>query len=325
MLNTRNFRFLSLVGLLTVGLLFTHCAKDEEEISTGQGSLRFEITDAPIDDAEIQGAFVTVTDIKVDGKSFSGFQGKQTIDLMAYQKGAVKTLGEGSIDVGAYNNITLVVDPTQDADGNQPGCYILTADNKKHALSLSGNSSTEITFSSNDLMVEENATREVLIDFDLRKAVVRDDQNAETDYSFVTQTELNAALRAVNKGEAGRVEGACKSGLLYADKVVVYAYQEGTFDEKTETSGQGASQVQFQNAVTSTSVDANGDYELHFLEKGDYELYFAAYEDTDQDGAFEFQGSLQFDLTGSLILQPVSITSQAAVTLDVDVVGLLPF
>jgi hypothetical protein len=325
MLNTPNFRFFSLVGLLTAGLLFTQCAKEDDEMPAGQGTLRFEITDAPIDDAGIQGAFVTVTDIKVDGQSFAGFQGKQTIDLMAYQNGAVKALGDGSLDAGAYNNITLVIDRQQDADGNQPGCYVLTADNKKHALSLSGNTGNEITFGSGNLTVEENQTSEVLIDFNLRKAITRDDQNAETDYSFVTQAELNAALRAVNKAEAGRVEGKVNSAFQYADKVVVYAYEEGTFDDKTETSGQGASQIRFKNAVTSATVAANGDYELHFLEAGDYELYFAAYEDTDQDGAFEFQGSLQFDLAGSLMLQPVSITSQAAVTLDVDVLGLLPF
>lgn len=324
MLNTPNFRFLSLVGLLTVGLLFAQCAK-EEDVPDGQGSVRFEITDAPIDDAEIQGAFVTVTDIKVDGQSFPGFQGKQTIDLMAYQNGNVKALGDGALELGSYANITLVLDHAQDADGNQPGCYVLTADNTKHALNLAGNVANEITFSSNNLTVEKNQTSEVVIDFNLRKAITRDDKFAESDYAFVTQTELNAAMRAIAKKEAGTVKGLCSNGFQYADKIVVYAYKQGTFDEPTEINGQGASQIQFKNAVASATTDASGNYEIHFLEAGDYELYFAAYEDADQDGAFELKGGLQFGLTGALKLKPVTINNQTTATLNVDVVGLLPF
>jgi hypothetical protein len=69
---------------LIAGLFLTlnACLKDPETGVTGatKGDARIEITDAPTDDPNVKAVFVTVADIKVDGKSWAGFDGKVTID-----------------------------------------------------------------------------------------------------------------------------------------------------------------------------------------------------------------------------------------------------
>jgi len=70
--------------------LFTACSENSNE-PMGQGEVQFEITDAPIDDANVKSVIVTVADVKVDGQSLSGFT-KQTIDLMHTLKATQKCL-----------------------------------------------------------------------------------------------------------------------------------------------------------------------------------------------------------------------------------------
>lgn len=324
-MNIRIKSIFTFVVLLVASLFFTQCAKDDDIVlKDGNGALRLEITDGPIDDASIKGAFVTVTEIKVDGKSYEGFQGKQTIDLMAYQKGAVALLGTGELEAGTYANITLVLDYSKDAAGNAPGCYVLTEDNKKHDLSLNGSSVNEVTFDAGSIEIEKENQTDLVLDFDLRKAIKEDMSGGESKYAFVTSTELNAAVRAIKKGSTGIVKGSASSSTNFADQVVVYAYKKGTYDANVEMKGQGTSMVEFANAVTSAKVDASGNFELHFLEEGDYELHFAAYDDTNSDGSFELKGSLMLNILAGLDLNAISVGANATVTLDISVTGVLP-
>jgi len=312
------------VLFIFVAALFVQCTKEESPDKV-QGTLEVEITDAPIDDAEVSGAFVTVTEIKLDGKTFEGFSGKQTIDLMAYQNGNVKTLGLGEVEVGNYSTITLVLDHANDENGDSPGCYVATTDGKKHDLSTGSAASQEIILSNTALSISENSTSTLLIDFDLRKTITQDDSGNDSDYSFVTTAELEAGLRQVEKEQAGTIEGQCDNSALHAEKVIVYAYQKGTYNKEQEINGQGSSQVQFKNAISSTSVQADGSYSLHFLEEGEYEVVFVGYKDAGNDGRFEVAGALNVDITGSLNLNEVSVGAQSTTTLNVLATGILPF
>src|SRR5690349_10090625 len=115
-------------------LFFTACDKDNNP-SDDKGRLNVEITDGPIEDPNIKAVFVTVSEVKIDGETFEGFNGKKTINLLAYQQGNVAALGIGDIDAGTYNSVTLVIDAQTDDAGNSPGAYVQTTDNVKHALS----------------------------------------------------------------------------------------------------------------------------------------------------------------------------------------------
>ena len=310
-------------GLIFLTLLcFTilSCQKDDDDGDQFTGNVNLEITDGPSDDANVKGVFVTVADVKIDGKSWEGFAGKTTFDLAAYHDGQVKSLGNGDLETGSYSNITLVLDNERDANGNSPGCYVLTTGDEKK--SLSSDQTTEITVSKN-FQSQSDRTNNLVVDFDLRKAIIYENSTME-DYRFVTQSELQNSVRVVQKGESGTVKGKCTDAVTSSDKIVVYAYQKGSFNRTVEMQGQGASEIYFKNAVASDAVDENRNYRISFLESGDYELHFVSYKDTNNDGSLEITGSLLINLIGGANLNTVSITSGATLTLDVDVTGLLP-
>lgn len=310
---------------------FTQC---EEGIftpvnpTTKSGQATFEMTDAPIDDASVEGVFVTVTAIKVDGKMYDGFSGKQTINLLNYQEGNTKMLGTGELDAQTYSEITLVLDYETDAAGNAPGCYVATIDGMKHDLAAQGQATGEIIIQKS-YEVKENAESKFVLDFDVRKAIAYENNaSTMTDFTFVTQAELNSAIRFINKEETGEVKGEVQENVLVnAEKIIVFAYKKGTYNEDTEVQGQGESSVTFKNAVTSAVVKENGEYKLAFLEEGDYELHFIAFEDQDNDGQMEAKGELTLNLLTSLGLNLNSITvnANATVSLNVMITGLINF
>jgi len=300
---------------LALLLLFTQCDKDD----SNNDNVRLEITDAPIDDANIQGVFVTVANVKIDGESMTGFSGRQTIDLLAYQQGDVKSLGTGKLAAGAHSNVALVLDYDADASGNNPGCYVLTTDGVKHALKSSANTTSEVTTTAN-FETTENDRTDLVLDFDVRKAIAYSNSGGASQYQFNGNTELNAAVRVVNKAETGTVSGTCTDALSTSEKFVVYAYKKGSFNASVEKQGP----VQFKNAVTSATVDSQGNYTLAFLEEGTYELYFIGYEDADSDGKFELEGALLLNIAGALDLNNISVSAKTTLDLDVVVTGILP-
>ena len=318
--------FLTVALLLGASLFLTNCKKDDNS-SNLTGTAQFEVTDGPVDDANVKGTFVTVTAIKVDGQAISGFS-KQTIDLMAYQQGNTKLLGSAKLEAGSYNQVTLVLDYLADEDGNSPGCYVLGTDNVKHNLQASSSATNELTISNGNFEVTENGTTSVVLDFDLRKAVRYEDApQAGDQYDFVSEAELRTAIRFVAKANTGKVTGTCADNLGFGgDKIVVYAYEKGSFDKETEMQAQGESQLLFKNAVTSSAVNGQGEYTLAFLEEGDYELHFIGYEDKDNDGQLEAKGELRVSLLTNLGLDlaNLGLDANANVSIAVQVIGIIP-
>lgn len=317
-MNTKFFKLLIVPAFL---LFFTACQKDEDTSgSEVQGNARIEITDAPIDDASVEGAFVTITEVKLDGKSVEGFN-RTTIDLMAYQNGDTKLLSDAGVEAKSYSEVTLVLDFEEDAQGNSPGCYVMDNEGKKQKLESSSN---EVR-SRGSFQIVADQTTNLVLDFDLRKSVTRADNGADDQYDFVTAAELQSAVRLVQKDESGMVEGTCEDNVSDSDKIVVYAYKKGTYNVDTETEGQGSSDIEFAQAVTSAEVNASGNFELHFLEEGDYELEFISYKDEDNDGQMEIQGSLEFSLLAGIDLNTVSVNANSSVSLNLLVTGILIF
>ena len=310
---------LQFVALISLVIFSSSCKNDVPE---GSGEWQMKVTDAPIDDTEVEGVFVTVAAVKVDGKEIADFEGKQTINLLAYQNGQTKTIGTTNLEANSYSEITLVLDYESDVDGNAPGCYVKTADGAKHDLSTSTQSTGEITIRG-AFEIAEQARTKTVVDFDLRKAVKYDQSSgSEKNWSFVSDTELDVALRFTDEDAAGSIEGSY-SGNVESEKVIVFAYKKGEFNKSTETSGSSSSNLQFQNAVTSAVV-INNNYTLSFLEEGEYELCFASYEDDDQDGEFEFEGFLQSSLMlGGVVTTDVTVEASLKATINLDIVGLI--
>lgn len=298
-------------------LLAFSCSDDNgnENVEMESYQTTFKITDAPIDNANVEAVFVTVSDIKVDGTSLEGFN-KTTFDLAALVNGQTKTLGNLQMEAGSYADIELVLDYDTDANGNSPGCYVEMIDGEKDKIeAASGNIDVSDTFE-----VFASNSNEIIIDFDLRKTIKEEQGALETDFNFVTLSELTAGIRAVNKETTGEIAGTVSDSQNTSDKIVVYAYEKGTYNAEVETQGQGESNVRFANAITSAEAGGiNNSYSLNFLAEGEYELIFVSY--TEDGGEFYFNSQLEVESTTGLNLAAIEVTSALQLSANVTVTG----
>lgn len=310
-----------MTSIILFSLLFVQCSEDDDTEGIKQkSSLAVKLTDAPSDDADVQGTFVTVSEVKIDGEPVEGFS-KQTIEISAYQKGDAKLLLNEDIEAKSYQSLSLVLDYETDESGNTPGCYVLTNDNKKHDLAAESQSMSEFTFSG-DFEIEPQSQNTWVIDFDLRKAVAReDDSSTETEYTFVTTAKMQQALRIVKEDNTGEIQGNITSSINTGDDLYVYAYKKGDFDAAVET--QPDENVRFAHAVTSAKVQEDGSYTLAFLQEGDYEIYIAAYEQKNA-GESEFRTLLDASSQISkLMLDNISVSSETSVEINILITGIL--
>ncbi|NYJ28681.1 DUF4382 domain-containing protein [Allomuricauda sp. ARW1Y1] len=300
----------------TVIMMFSCSEDNATENPEGETyNATYKITDAPVDHAEIEAVFVTVSDVRVDGTSLEGFT-KTTFDLSALVNGQTKTLGDLQMEAGSYSTIELVLDYEADVDGNAPGCYVEMADGTKDKIE-SASQTINVTDS---FEVFATNTNEIIIDFDLRKTLKEEEGTLESDFNFVSTSELSAGLRTVNKETTGEIKGTVNDTQDTSDKIVVYAYEKGTYNAEVETQGQGESNIRFANAVTSAEVGGiNNSYSLNFLATGEYELIFVSY--TKDGNQFYFNSTLEVESTTGLDLGALEVTSAIQLSANVTVIG----
>ncbi|GAB5522379.1 MAG: hypothetical protein Roseis2KO_02510 [Roseivirga sp.] len=310
--------------MAALALTFSACSDDEGVEGSGEASV--EITDAPIDNAEVQGVFVTITDVKINGQSASSFNGKTTVDLLALQNGRTELLAKEELNAGTYNNITFTLDLATDASGNAPGSYVMTSSGKQ-ALEMDGQTEVDLT-ASGSYSILANASSALVVDFDLRKMIKSETSSGSDKYSFVTRGEAQSSLRLVEKRASGTVSGQVDmSSFDDADKVIVYAYKRGEFNRDAETSGQGSSNIKFANAISSTAVvegALSNSFELNFLESGEYDLVFAAYSENTLTGELELEGFLETNagIEGQ-IANTIAVEANAEVNISFSIRALI--
>jgi len=300
-------------------LIALSCSNDDNvqsDMSAETYNTTFKMTDAPIDNADVEGVFVTIADVKVDGQSLEGFS-KTTLELSALVNGQTETLGNLDLQAGTYSSLELILDYESDQTGSTPGCYVALADGTKDKIE---SSSSTITI--NDAFeVFASNTNEVIIDFDLRKTIREEESALSSNFDFVTVSEISAGIRTVNEETTGKISGNVNDSENTSDRIVVYAYEKGTFNAEAETTGQGESNIQFANAVTSSAVAGiNNSYSLNFLKEGEYELIFVSYTQG-ENANLEFNALLEAESSTGLNLGAISVTSAIQLDANVTIVG----
>lgn len=309
--------FFSAILIGSLGFFQIACDNSTNDPDPSKGNLKIAITDAPIDNPDVKGAFVTVTEIKVDGKTFEGFKGPKTVNLLELQNGNSVSLGDGEFDAGNFTKITLVLDYEKDQSGTAPGCYIQKTDNTKQKIQLSGNTQNTIDLTTKEFIVSKGTSTDLVLDFDLRKAIKSETSGSQTTYSFVNYTELQSSIRVVERTSSGNISGKIENyNATTMGNVVVYVYKKGNFNQATETQGQGDSKVQFKNAITSAKVDASGNFKAAFLEQGDYEVHCASYKKP-TGGLFGLIALLNLESKNSIDLSSIAVKSNADVSLSI--------
>lgn len=311
--NSLSARLFALLLLVAV----TFGCEDDDPTTTAQGGFTLEMTDAPIDDADVSAVFVTVADVKVDGQSVSGFS-RTTVEISALQNGVTETLINADLEARAYNSLEIVLDDATDAAGNAPGCYVEQTDGAKVALEVAGDGA--LTVSNSAFTVTQGATTAVVIDFDLRKALQRAEDESEP-YRFAAESRLESSLRFVEKQQTGTLSGTVSNTSGEDGEVVIYAYAAGTY---SASEAEGEEDELFLNAVSSTRLSATGDYQLSFLEAGSYELVAASYQDEDSDGELELAGRFSLEALLGLNLAGLSVEAESNTSADFRLTALLP-
>lgn len=312
----KNYLKFSGLALVTM-LVMMSCSKTDDSITDGKSyNTSFEVTDAPIDKAEVEAVFVTITNVSVDGKSLEGFSAT-TINLAALVNGKTEAMGNLDLQAKSYSSIVFELDFDKDVNGDVPGCYVEMANGEKDALVASSN---KITIN-DKFEVLANTTNAIVVDFDLRKTIKEEKDGLSSDYNFVTMSELSAGIRTVNAELTGKISGSVNDVNNTSDKIIVYAYEKGTFNADVETKGKGESGVTFANAVTSAEVKSlNGSYNLDFLEEGEYELIFASYKE-DEGSGFYFNALLNVESTTGINLGAITVSSAIQISANVTVTG----
>lgn len=310
--------YLKNAGIILMSVFaFVSCSDNNDDPGMDGESYNttFKVTDAPIDNANVEAVVVTITNVKVDGKALEGFTAT-TVNLAALVNGKTETLGNMDLQAGSYSNIEFELDFEKDVNGNAPGCYVEIADGTKDALVASSN---KIAIQDKFEVLAKSANQ-VVIDFDLRKTVKEDQGTLSSDFNFVTMSELTAGIRVVNEDMSGKISGTANDANNTSDKIIVYAYEKGTFNADAETKGSGASNVTFANAVTSSEVTGlSGSYNLSFLKEGEYELVFASY--TEDNNELFFNAMLNAESTTGLNLGAISVTSSVQINANVTITG----
>ncbi|MEQ8419435.1 MAG: DUF4382 domain-containing protein [Arenibacter algicola] len=310
--------YLKISGLALIALVgMMSCSKNDDAAMEGESyNTSFEVTDAPIDNAEVEAVFVTIANVSVDGKSLEGFTAT-TINLAALVNGKTESLGNLDLQAKSYSSIVFELDFDKDVNGDAPGCYVEKANGEKDALIATSN---KITIT-DKFEVLANATNVIVIDFDLRKTIKEEKDGLSSDFNFVTMAELTAGIRTVNAELTGKISGSVNDANNTSDKIIVYAYEKGTFNADVETQGKGESEVTFANAVTSAEVKSlSGSYSLDFLEEGEYELIFASYKE-DDNSEFYFNALLNVESTTGLNLGAIEVNSAIQISANVTVTG----
>lgn len=222
---------------------------------TNEATIRFSITDAPVDPSTVKAVNLTVSSVGINESGAAvpsesswieiDVSPAVTVNLLDLQNGLTAALGDLPIRGGTQvNQIRLGVDAVS----------VVESDDSVHEAILPSATGFKAV---NAFQVPLSGEISVSIDFDVRKAIVNNAQGYL----------VKPAIRAVVDNEAGRITGDVGT----TGAVAVYAYADGTYAESEATAGADGST--FQGAYSSTLAKEDGSYVLAFMEAGTYDLY----------------------------------------------------
>lgn len=254
----RNFQKILSFALFLAIVYGTTSCQSSEEVGT-KGKVNVLVTDAAVDAENISGVYLSVSEVQVKAdsevKTVATFDEPKEFDLMAYQNGSTYALADGEMEVGAYDELRLIL--TEDN-------YIKFQDGTTESLMVPSGTSSGYKIKGDFNVASENEVT-IVADIDLRKALVVEGSG---DY------KLRPTARIVAAENTGTIKGSISAS--DDEQLVVYAYAKGTYDaSEAEEPMEGS--TRFEGSVNSAVV-TNGGFTLAFMEKGEYELVVARYE-----------------------------------------------
>jgi hypothetical protein len=258
------------------------------------GNLTLRITDSPITDAErivVQFSGVEIKPLNATNPEVFDFSTPRQIDLLALEGGDTEILVDDEVmPAGEYEWIRLKVNAGRDARDS----YIDLRDGSRHALFMPDGSETGLTLR-RAFIIGAASAHDFIIDFDLRKSVVRTGGLLRREY------ELRPALRLVDNLEVGRLDGHVDNSLV-GGRCVPAAY---LFTGANVVPDDVGSRTE---PLASTSVHFDSDpgvwhFILAFIPAGTYTLAFtceANRDNADTDDRMVFSRSRNVTIAAGL-------------------------
>ena len=257
----------------------------------GSGVLELSISDAPVNDKNITGVYITIEEVRIqtedDGwHSMTEFESPQTFNLLELTGGESALLGSVTLPAGEYQQIRFILAAPEEGaqlSGGNPGSWVNYDDNAEfdeNSMDIplfipSGAQSGYKAVAQQPFVVPINGTVSITTEFLVRQALV------DTNNGMI----LKPVQRIIVNDQAGAISGnvTYSGGGTEPASMVVFAYENGAFSSSEPDNGDNG----FDGSVTSVAVGDDGSYTLAFLNEGEYDLVVAQY---DSDGNY-FDGS----------------------------------
>jgi len=241
-------------SLLIIIVGVTQCG---DPVSSGSGTLRVRITDAPFPYNFVRAVNVTISKIEIRPVGSSGFQTvervEQTFNLIDLQDGRTDTLGTRQLAVGEYDATRLIV--TDVSIELRDGRVLAPA------ISDSIQANGLVSLMVSPAQILDNQLTELVIDFDLPRSLI-----AEGDISAsagITDFIFTPTVRSVNLVTAGQITGLIK-------------HDNRTPAEPIDDIPMRGLQLSLVQVGTSDTVsvvtDDMGEYNAFFLPAGAYSI-----------------------------------------------------
>jgi hypothetical protein len=182
------FRPILAAGLALGALL---SCSDSESLGPGQGRIAVRMTDAPfpLDDVASIDIFVVrveaktqvtteedaALDIEADEAESDGWivlaEPNEEFDLMDLRNGVTVFLGDAAVPEGDYRSFRLIIDTDQSSVTLKDGTVLTATSTPSIKFPSAGNSGIKIILT-DDIVVEEGLTTDVLLDFDAEESFV---------------------------------------------------------------------------------------------------------------------------------------------------------
>lgn len=236
-----------LLVLLPLMLLMAACNAPEPAADTGQA--RVLMTDAPV--AEAQSLPVTIVGVELVGEAegtTAVSTETQTIDVLTLRNGALVELGIAELPAGTYHQVRLIVD----------AAAIVFSPEESYEVEVPSGAQSGLKINVEPpLVVAAGQTSELLLDFDVQRAVV------ETPAGSGNYLLKPTSIRAAPVVSVGTVQGS------------VVAVPLGESGLALPVSGVGVTVLDQEGlVVTSTITEADGSFKIISLPTGTYDLEF---------------------------------------------------
>ena len=246
---------------------------DSTTSTTSTGLLDVAVTDAPIDEA----AEVLIVFDGIELKPLGAdpvvidLEPAQRLNLLQYRDGETfNLLNQARVQAQQYEWLRLRIRTQQNL---QDGSYIRLRDGRQFPLFIPSGAESGLKLIRSFTVAQGGVTR-LLIDFDLRKSLVRPP-------GLAPNWILKPALRLVDRLQTGRLERtedlsalALNFGLSRADcdaGLYLFAGRDQTPDDMDGDPADGTDPVVYLPLDPTRERDTV-EYQIHFLETGDYTL-----------------------------------------------------